>query len=332
MTTAPGVLTGRSRSVERYSRSKGSSTITANRVAARMRRGSETLLAPSSPFHFDRSPTPQLRTTVHGDERHRKGFSLSLSAILRWRPNKFQPHGTSSLDVPSSDWPSKKSLSPTLRSTETTALTEQFCRRSEEALRYHRTVQSIASEPLTAARRASSWGENPTDFFMEEVASVNSEDPAELDHDAMILGAGGVCNDFILEPHVSSVASGSGSVDLEATVASVRQLPSERYIGHLVSSPISDAVVSAARSSGFLHHPNTTSPLTQVAYDSRSSRGDEEFDDIYSSSVDDFDEVSDGDSDDDDTDDDDDGGPIEVRRRQPMSPQFRSDGSGNESL
>ena len=167
---------------------------------------------------------------------------------------------------------------------------------------------------------------------MEEVASVNSEDPAELDHDAMILGAGGVCNDFILEPHVSSVASGSGSVDLEATVASVRQLPSERYIGHLVSSPISDAVVSAARSSGFLHHPNTTSPLTQVAYDSRSSRGDEEFDDIYSSSVDDFDEVSDGDSDDDDTDDDDDGGPIEVRRRQPMSPQFRSDGSGNESL
>lgn len=65
-------------------------------------------------------------------------------------------------------------------------------RRSEEALRGMQFEDISSSGPLTAARRASSWGDNPTDF--NEVTSLNSEDH-DLDESCILVGAGGVSNE-----------------------------------------------------------------------------------------------------------------------------------------
>jgi hypothetical protein len=196
---------------------------------------------------------------------------------------------------------------------------DQFSRRSEEALRHLQTAHSIVSEPLTAARRASSWGENPTDF-MEEAASLNSEDAAELDHDAMILGAGGVCNDRFLEPQVTPSAIGQP----------------ERFAPGFIHSPVPDHI-AAGRGSCFMRYTHSTSPLTQVAYNSRLDvdggevddlrEDDNDSDEVYSSSVEEFDDLEDNIDGDDEDDDDDDAAPIEVRRRLPTSPPPQSDSS-----
>ena len=325
MTSAPGILTGRSKSIERTSIQRDNVVVSA-RAAAKMRRGSDTRLVPPLPItnpRVGRSPVP-------GDEKTRTRFP-SLASILRWRPNKYSQGMSSSAEISTpTGWPSGgTAYTPPLNYVQSATVIDPFSRRSEEALRYHRTAQSMASEPLTAARRASSWGENPTDFDTGEVASLNSDDPAELDHEVMIRGAGGVCNDLFLDqcpPEVCELASSS--------------LGGGGRQGAYVS-PIQPDV----RSLGLARHPHSTSPLTQVAYDSGSGKDDEDedededdFDEVYSSSVEDFDVDlggaggDDDDDDDEEEDDEDDGGPIEVRRRVPLSPPHQSDGSGDDHL
>ena len=196
------------------------------------------------------------------------------------------------------------------------SLIDPFSRRSEEALRHHPTVQHETCA-LTAARRASSWGDNPTDF-MEEVASLNSEEP-DLDDKDMILGAGGICNDL------SFVTPGPQGIPIEQ--ATSRQPQPMRTFGY-GSPPLMDATM---RGHGFLRYPHSASPLAQVAYESESSPGDDQeddddFDEMYSSSLEDFDEPQEGE----DSDEDEDVAPIEFRRRLPASPPPQSESSGDE--
>ena len=94
------------------------------------------------------------------------------------------------------------------------SLIDLFSCQSKEALRHLPTVQHEACA-LTAAQRASSWGDNPTDF-MEEAASLNSEEP-DLDDKDMILGAGGICNDL------SFVSPGPQGIPIEQATSQQSQ-------------------------------------------------------------------------------------------------------------
>jgi [calcium/calmodulin-dependent protein kinase] kinase len=182
-------------------------------------------------------------------------------------------------------------------------------RRSEEAFHHHKTAHSSHDNgPLTAARRASSWGENSADF-VEEVTSLNSDDH-EIDEDAMLFGAGGICNDrseLTVSPRLDM---GYGS--------SPRQRPDRSFVAQATTD---------SHDCPTTRHPlarsHNTSPLTQIAYGSEGghmaiSGGnvDDEFDDDYSSSVEDFGESMGGL----DEDSDEDVPPIEVRRRFLASP------------
>ncbi|KAG5221768.1 kinase domain-containing protein [Salix suchowensis] len=107
------------------------------------------------------------------------------------------PHSTpqpSSMHSPDTCSPSSHSpvspVSPDL--TISSELLGRGIRRSEEALRGMQFEDISSSGPLTAARRASSWGDNPTEF--NEVTSLNSEDH-DLDESCILVGAGGVSNE-----------------------------------------------------------------------------------------------------------------------------------------
>ena len=103
--------------------------------------------------------------------------------FLNWRPTKFQ-----STTSPSSPY----TQSPSPRTLGTVSGGNHNSRRSEEALRFFRFNQSSEDDEsgrLTAARRASSWGQG--DIELHEVVSVTSVERELNDHD-MNVGAGGV--------------------------------------------------------------------------------------------------------------------------------------------
>ena len=111
------------------------------------------------------------------EKRSRLGF------FLNWRPTKFQ-----STTRP----PSPNTQSPSPRTLGTVSGGNPNSRRSEEALRFFRFTQSSEGDDegrLTAARRASSWGQG--DKELHEVVSLTSIDRELNDHD-MNVGAGGV--------------------------------------------------------------------------------------------------------------------------------------------
>jgi len=113
------------------------------------------------------------------EKRSRFGF-------LNWRPTKFQ----------STSPPSPYTQSPSPRTLGTVSGGNPNSRRSEEALRFFRYTQSSEDDDeggrLTAARRASSWGQG--DKELHEVVSVTSIERELNDHD-MNVGAGGVSRD-----------------------------------------------------------------------------------------------------------------------------------------
>jgi hypothetical protein len=106
---------------------------------------------------------------------------------LNWRPTKFQ--STTSPPTPYTQSPSPRTLG-------TVSGGNPNSRRSEEALRFFRYTESSEDDDeagrLTAARRASSWGQG--DKELHEVISITSIERELNDHD-MNVGAGGVSRD-----------------------------------------------------------------------------------------------------------------------------------------
>ena len=100
---------------------------------------------------------------------------------------------------------------------------DHVTRRSEEALRYYRTGQPIDDDEdggrLTAARRASSWGQGDHSVEFAEVVSVTSVDQ-DLNEHEMNVGAGGVLQErppYV--PRVSSRIAGGRSEPVTPTSA-----------------------------------------------------------------------------------------------------------------
>ena len=120
-------------------------------------------------------------TSKSGSEK-RSQFSF----FLNWRPTKFQ----------SSTNPSASSSYAQSPIPQTVNGANPKSRRSEEALRFLRYTQSSEDDDeggmLTAARRASSWGQG--DKELHEVVSLTSIERELNDHD-MNVGAGGVSHD-----------------------------------------------------------------------------------------------------------------------------------------
>ena len=329
MASAPGVLSGRSKSIERWPMpiDIGPPSDRMTTPGRKLRRGSETHPVSPGPFQFGSAPQSSSPIHIQGDERLRNKFTLS--SIWKWRP-RYSPHATSPVDSPVSSWPSNTNgyMPPSLRNgVQTATSADPFSRRSEEALRHNRTVQSpVLTGSLTAARRASSWGENPTDYMAADVASLNS-DELDLDEQAMILGAGGVSDERTI---LTWNAQGVSVVDHpgpSSSSASARQPQTPRTFGY-ASPPLLDA---QSRCPGLSRYRNA-SPLTQVAYESAPSSqvyhidvdvdvdvdddDDDDAHDVYSSSLEDFDELDDSDGE----DEDEDAVPLEVRRRPLVSP------------
>jgi len=119
-------------------------------------------------------------TSKSGSEK-RNRFGL----FLNWKPTKYQ----SNTNV------SSYTQLPATRTFGIVGGAHPNSRRSEEALRYFRYAQSNEDdqgEGLTAARRASSWGQG--DKELTEVVSLTSIERELNDHD-MNVGAGGVSRD-----------------------------------------------------------------------------------------------------------------------------------------
>ncbi|KAF8808659.1 kinase-like protein [Phlegmacium glaucopus] len=139
--------------------------------------GSQSFIRGSDTDFLGREISPS--TSKSGSEK-RTRFGL----FSNWRPTKFQ----SNTNV------SSYTELPATRTVGTVAGVNPNSRRSEEALRYFRFTQSSEDDEgrLTAARRASSWGQG--DKEMNEVVSVTSIERELNDHD-MNVGAGGVSRD-----------------------------------------------------------------------------------------------------------------------------------------
>ncbi|KAJ8518669.1 hypothetical protein ONZ45_g4287 [Pleurotus djamor] len=156
------------------------------------------------------SPTegrPKSRFSIYSPStwgwRSTRNLSLSSQSTspTATTPNRTQPSSSritpqsSAICSPVTGTPSTHSpgspLSPDLSIN--TEFLGRGVRRSEEALRGQRSGRSSSSGPLTAARRASSWGDNPTEF--NDVTSLNSEDH-DLDDHCILVGAGGVSNEL----------------------------------------------------------------------------------------------------------------------------------------
>ena len=138
--------------------------------------------------------------------------------FLNWRPTKFQ-----STTSPSSPY----TQSPSPRTLGTVTGGNPNSRRSEEALRFFRYTQSSEDNDegrkLTAARRASSWGQG--DKELHEVVSLTSIERELNDHD-MNVGAGGVSrdNDFGI-----GVAGPSSFPLLDSTWGPGSSVPDETF-------------------------------------------------------------------------------------------------------
>ncbi|KAF8072231.1 kinase-like domain-containing protein [Lyophyllum atratum] len=177
----PGSKSLRSKSIERW-------PVSARRDAAsrstptipdpsQARRGSVTLLVP------ERSKFNSVSSQSSPIDKPKARFAniFNFSNITHWRPNKFSPAGPSPTDTPGSTvtQPSRRTTTPAPHSS----------RRSEEALRYHRPKPQDPSAPLTADRRASSWGQgdNPVEFA-EAISMTSSFSLAERDPNVALSG------------------------------------------------------------------------------------------------------------------------------------------------
>lgn len=136
---------------------------------------------------------------------------------------------------------------------------------------------------LTAARRASSWGEPIS--YVEDVTSLNSGEQDGMDDDAMFLGAGGV-EPTTLVSNLPLGLSQATEVINHASAALRHPQPERLHLGpsvHIccdISNP-QDSVPNR-------HHRSTTtspSPLHHVAYEpDLGHASEEEYEDLDSDS------------------------------------------------
>ncbi|KZT23120.1 kinase-like protein [Neolentinus lepideus HHB14362 ss-1] len=331
----------RSRSIERYPTTRHQSVQIAGSFG-KARRGSETLLVPRSRNVVPASP--QSGYSAHSasptssslgdqdspysekkpvEEPSRNRFSLSswipagLRASRNTTYNGPAPHEAStSASLPVSSSPSPRAAHRGTRS----PVADLYARRSEEAfaVRQKNTSERV-SESLTAARRASSWGET-ADYarHSEDVTSIHSADQWEtsgVDKEVMNLGAGGVLLNEPIHPAASAIRLVTPGVPQPLTPIH----PQTERVFCEAADPVPHDLIRQVQA-----HPRsrTTSPLTQEVYSLNDRYQDYEDD---SSSF--FDRNSDDDErpplntsqlyNEEDDESDDDAIPLEVRRRRP---------------
>lgn len=244
------------------------------------------------------------------DERTRHRFSLS--SMKYWRSQTTHHTRSQTPSQASSPLDSSSLGSSQDKASQPLAPADIAVRRSDEVLRHHGREYAQSSRihdadtcgGLTAARRASSWGEPMN--YAEEVTSLTSGEHDGLDDDALFLGAGGVCNDP--STLTTNLPIGLGHVQPHPRIADepLRHPQPERlYIGpgmyHLfyenspcdaagAPGPSSSSVHSSCASgcsgrcggrSVQLRSPMTSpSPLQQVVYESDLNQtSEDEFDD-----------------------------------------------------
>ncbi|KAI6025444.1 hypothetical protein EDC04DRAFT_240088 [Pisolithus marmoratus] len=283
-------------------------------------------------------------------ERTRHRFSLS--SMKYWRSSSRRTTSQTSSPLDTSSVGSSLGKAPQQSASTDVNIT---LRRSEEVLRRHgrECMPSGTHDPceggLTAARRASSWGDPMN--YAEEVTSLTSGEHDGLDEDALFLGAGGVCNDpstLVSNSSIgfSHVADGAlrhpqpERLHIEPGIG-VRRV-SHESLSHCDASagttttPGSGPSSSQSRQSQLRSATTSPSPLHQVAYESgvdQASGGDDYDDDLASDSDSSFfrDRHQEREEQaallrsrvnrlylDDEDDEDDEDAPIEVRRRRPL--------------
>jgi len=231
----------RSKSIERWPQAlRGTNSISTSELQgsnSKARRGSDTKIwtgemdiagssrgasgsSASSPITPNVPNNPLNGRSGSGEKRAR--FASIFQGISNWRPNKYAPASTSTTrhhavvasPIEYVQLPSSRIVVPS---------PAPNTRRSEEALRYYGQSASIgagigfASPPmafdaddpdagalLTAARRASSWGQGDTE--LTELVSVQSVGQ-DLNEQEMNVGAGGIAREGISVPAVGGLPS-----------------------------------------------------------------------------------------------------------------------------
>lgn len=205
----PVSKSSRSKSIERWPADKGhsssTSAVSAPHAIPKARRGSETILV-----HQTQDESSQLDPT--GSDRPRTRFAFF--SMSHWRPNKYPSQGPSP-----SQTTAASSVDANLQAQALGPMSHvnRATRRSEEAFRHYRSGGGGTSHdgPLTAARRASSWGQGDQPAEFAEVASMKSVGRILNDHD-MNVGAGGVSNGRALRIRTSSGAGSSAGSSAQA--------------------------------------------------------------------------------------------------------------------
>ncbi|KDR75973.1 hypothetical protein GALMADRAFT_68116 [Galerina marginata CBS 339.88] len=180
----------RSKSIERWPLNTRGTSTSAGQLqgsASKARRGSDTKILDRATSGSSSPPVSATRPGTGPGER-RARFAGLFQNISNWRPNKY----SSAQTLPNAGY---SELQSTVLGTATQT---PNTRRSEEALRYYRQgADANESGNLTAARRASSWGQGDKEFT--EIISVQSVGQ-ELNEHEMNVGAGGVSREGIVVP------------------------------------------------------------------------------------------------------------------------------------
>lgn len=312
--STPNVVHRRERSIEE--KKKGlrplkikpaapSSEPTTSRLVTR--RGSESFGGISDTRPSSSRSKEEIHTPPDDRTRHR----FSLSSMKYWRPQTTH-HSTQSQTPSQASSPlDGSSLGSSQDKVHRSPVPADItARRSDEVLRHHGREYVYNSSMhdadtcggLTAARRASSWGEPMN--YAEEVTSLTSGEHDGLDDDAFFLGAGGVCRDQSTLTTNLPIGLGHAQAQQHSNVedGTLRHpQPEKLYIGpgmyHLSHEnspcdgvgppgPSSSSVYSGCTSgcgglSAQLRSAMTSpSPLQQVAYESDLNQtSEEDFDD-----------------------------------------------------
>ncbi|KAF8126960.1 kinase-like domain-containing protein [Boletus edulis] len=293
--STPNIDRRREKSIERWARSaaNGSSrdpnTNSTRLAAGRRGSGTPVEIHPQYVANSSRSTGSQTRPSSRGkdgsstplpdDARSRHRFSLTSM----WRHSSQKTASQASSPLDSSSGASIYQEDPLIPGPSI----DIMARRSDEVLRHHgkegysRSVHHNHGV-LTAARRASSWGEPMN--YVEDVTSLNSGEQDGIDDDAMFLGAGGV------EPTtlVSNLPLGLNQATeaINHTSTGLRHPQPERL--HLGPSVHICCDIPPQDSALNRHHRSATtspSPLHHVAYESDLNQtSDEEYESLDSDS------------------------------------------------
>ncbi|GLB40716.1 putative protein tyrosine kinase [Lyophyllum shimeji] len=116
--------------------------------------------------------------------------------ISHWRPNKFSPPGRSPTETASVSIAevSRRKTNPAARP----------LRRSEEALRHYRPKSQVSSGPLTAERRASSWGQGDQTMEFAEISSLISSSYEHSEREPNVVSLNGPYADRTFAPRTPS--------------------------------------------------------------------------------------------------------------------------------